>query len=321
VNLGGDPRGENPLQRLVRDQGFFVLDGGLATALEAMGFDLNDPLWSARVLLESPEAIRRVHLDFLEAGADCIVTSSYQATLEGFGRRGLGISEGVELLHRSVRLGVEARDAFWSEPRNRQGRLRPLVAASVGPYGAYLADGSEFTGDYDLDDEGLYAFHRPRWRILADAGADLLACETLPSRREARVLLRVLEESPETWAWMSFSCRDGTRLCDRSRFGDVVCDCDAAAGVAAVGVNCTAPPHISSLLREGRRVTDRTFLVYPNSGETWDASRKVWSADPTPLDWGAAAREWYEAGAAGIGGCCRVAAADIARVRGALQAA
>jgi len=321
VSPGRHPRGENPLKRLVREQGFFVLDGGLATTLEARGFDLDDPLWSARVLLEAPEAIRQVHLDFLAAGADCIVTSSYQASLEGFGRRGLGEGEAAELLRRSVRLGLEARDAFWSEPRNRRGRLRPLVAASVGPYGAYLADGSEYTGDYDLDEEGLYAFHRPRWRILAGAGADLLACETLPSRRETRALLRLLEESPGTWAWMSFSCRDAARLSDGSRFEDGVRDCEAAPRVAAVGVNCTAPPHISGLLREARRVTDRPLLVYPNSGETWDAYRKAWSADPAALDWGAAALEWREAGAAGVGGCCRIGPEDIARVRGALGAA
>ena len=312
-------RGENPLERLVREQGFFVLDGGLATTLEARGFDLDDPLWSARVLLEAPGAIRRVHLDFLEAGADCIVTSSYQATLEGFRRRGLSDSEAEELLRRSVRLGLEARDAFWSEPRNRRGRLRPLVAASVGPYGAYLADGSEYTGDYDLSDGELHAFHRRRFQILADAGADLLACETIPARREARVLLDLLEDSPGTWAWMSFSCRDGTRLSDGSRFEAVVRDCEAAAGVAAVGVNCTSPRHVSSLIAEARRARDRFLLVYPNSGETWDPSTKTWSASPDSLDWGAAAREWHEAGAEGVGGCCRVAPDDIARVRGVLR--
>lgn len=321
VSRHGSPRGENPLRRLASEQGFVVLDGGLATTLEARGFDLDDPLWSARILLEAPEAIRRVHLDFLEAGADCIVTASYQATLEGFRRRGLSASEAEDLLRRSVQLGLEARDAFWSEPDNRQGRLRPVVAASVGPYGAYLADGSEYTGDYDLDDEGLLAFHGPRWRILADAGADLLACETLPSRREARVLLRLLEVSPETWAWLSFSCRNGSRLSDGSRFREAVRDCHAAPGVASVGVNCTPPPHVTSLIHEARQVTDRPLLAYPNSGEVWDASRKAWSASPDTVDWGTAAREWHDAGAVGIGGCCRVMPGDIARMRRELRAA
>jgi homocysteine S-methyltransferase len=317
----GGWRAENPLERPAGEQGFIVLDGGLATTLEARGFDLDDPLWSARVLLEAPEAIRRVHLDFLEAGADCIVTASYQATLEGFRRRGLGRGEAEELLRRSVELGLEARDVFWSEPRNREGRVRPLVAASVGPYGACLADGSEYTGDYDLDEEGLYAFHRPRWRILAGAGADLLACETLPSRPEARALLRLLEESQGTWAWMSFACRDGTRIADGSRFEEVVRDCDAADGVAAVGVNCTAPANVSSLLRAARSVTDRLLLAYPNSGATWDGVRKAWSADPAALDWGTAALEWRGAGATAIGGCCRVGPEEVASVRRALGAA
>jgi len=308
---------------LVREQGFLVLDGGLATTLEARGFDLDDPLWSARLLLEAPEAIRQVHLDFLEAGADCIATVGYQASLEGFRRRGLDEAEAEELLRRSVGLGVEARDAFWSEPRNREGRLRPLVAASVGPYGAYLADGSEYSGDYDLDEEGLYAFHRRRWEILAGAGADLLACETFPSRPEARAILRLLEAFPGTWAWLSFSCRDGERVSDGSRFEDVAREVGAATGVAAVGVNCTAPRHVPELLRAARRASDGLLLAYPNSGETWDAGRKAWSEGPPAedvADWGRAALAWREAGADGIGGCCRVGPEDVARVRAALEA-
>ncbi|HKK27496.1 MAG TPA: homocysteine S-methyltransferase [Gemmatimonadota bacterium] len=343
MSPGDSLRGPNPFERFVREQGFFVLDGGLATTLEARGFDLDDPLWSARVLAEAPDAIRRVHLDFLEAGADCIATAGYQATLEGFRRAGLGEAEAAELLRRSVRLGLEARDAFWSDPRNREGRLRPLVAAGIGPYGAFLADGSEYTGDYDLGEEGLLAFHRPRWEILAEAGADLLACETIPSLPEARALLRLLEASPGTWAWLSFSCRDGERVSDGSRFRDVVRACGeaagrasaggaeaggaeagagaaAGAGVAAVGVNCTAPRHVASLLREARRVTEGLLLAYPNAGETWDAERKAWSGGPGVPDWGEAARAWREAGAAGIGGCCRVGPGEIRRARGALEA-
>ncbi|MEE9534822.1 MAG: homocysteine S-methyltransferase, partial [Acidimicrobiia bacterium] len=187
---------ENPIAGFVERQGIMMLDGGLATALEVRGYDLDDELWSAKVLLEAPDAIREVHLDFLAAGADCISTSTYQASLPGFRKRGLSDAKGVELLRRSVRLAVEARDAFWSEPSNRQGRLRPLVAASVGPYGAFLADGSEYTGRYDIDDDDLDAFHRSRWHVLADSQADLLACETIPSQREAGVLLQLLRETP-----------------------------------------------------------------------------------------------------------------------------
>jgi len=171
-----------------------LLDGGLATELEARGFDLDDDLWSARLLLEKPEAIRRVHLDYLQAGADCVVTSSYQATIEGFEKKGIGKRKAVDVLRRSVQLAQSARDEFWGNPANRSGRVRPLVAASVGPYGAYLADGSEYTGDYDLDEDGLVKFHRERWDVLATSGADLLACETIPSLPEALALGRLLRE-------------------------------------------------------------------------------------------------------------------------------
>ncbi|NIM49271.1 MAG: homocysteine S-methyltransferase [Gemmatimonadales bacterium] len=292
-----------------------VLDGGLATALEARGFDLDDELWSAKILLDAPDAIRAVHLDFLAAGADCIATSTYQATLPGFHKRGLSDVEGVELFRLSVRLAVEARDAFWSEPGNRQGRLRPLVAASVGPYGAFLADGSEYTGRYGIGDGELHAFHRHRWHVLADSQADLLACETIPSRREAGVLLELLRETPGRWAWMSFSCRDGAHLSDGGPIIDVARACDAAPGVAAVGVNCTAPQFISSLIAEVRRGTEKPIIVYPNSGERYDAVHKSWVATQAVIDWEVATVEWYRLGAAAIGGCCRVGPEVISAMR------
>ena len=244
------PSTANPFLKFLRHQRIVVLDGGLATALEAYGCDLDDDLWSAKVLIETPELIQRVHLDFLEAGADCITTSTYQATPRGFSERGLSDAEGVELLRRSVQLAIDARRAFWDEADNRRERLQPLIAASIGPYGAYLADGSEYRGLYEIEDDDLYAFHQSRWRVLADGEADLLACETIPSQREAELLLRLLEETPATWAWISFSCRDGTRLSDGSRLIDVARACDRIPNLAAVGINCTSPEFISSLITE-----------------------------------------------------------------------
>jgi homocysteine S-methyltransferase len=310
----------NPISEFVQHQGVLVLDGGLATALESRGYDLDDELWSAKILLEAPDAIRQVHLDFLAAGADCIATSSYQASLPGFRKRGLSDREGVELLRLSVRLAVEARDAFWGEPGNRRGRLRPLVAASVGPYGAFLADGSEYTGRYGIDDDELLAFHRSRWHLLADSQADLLACETIPSRQEADVLMRLLRETPERWAWMSFSCRDGAHLSDGSPLVDVARACDAEPRVAAVGINCTRPEFISSLITEAREATEKPVIVYPNSGERYDAEHKTWSAGPPRVDWGETSVEWARLGANGIGGCCRVGPEEIAQMRRQLVA-
>ncbi len=299
----------------MKRQGVIVLDGGLATALEAGGCDLNDELWSAKILLEAPDAIRSVHLDFLTAGADCIATSTYQASLAGFRKRGLTDKAGVELLHRSVRLAVETRDRFWSEPGNRRGRLRPLVAASVGPYGAFLADGSEYTGRYGIGDDDLRAFHQRRWRILAASQADLLACETIPSQGETEVLLRLLEETPDRWAWMSFSCRDGIHLSDGSRLCDAAKTCDSEPKLAAVGINCTSPKFLPSLIAEARKGTAKPILVYPNSGERYNPGTRAWESAPPEVNWEKASIEWKRLGAAGIGGCCRVGPDEIARMR------
>lgn len=309
---------ENPIERIVTHQGVMVVDGGLATALEARGCDLHDDLWSAKVLLETPDVIREAHRDFLEAGADCIATATYQATIPGFCKRGLTEEEGADLLRQAVQLAVEARDEFWSEPPNRHGRLKPLVAASIGPYGAYLADGSEYTGHYDIGEGDLYAFHRDRWRVLAGTEADLLACETIPSQSEARVLLRLLRETPGRWAWISFSCRDGTHLSDGGRLVDAVRACDGEAQVAAVGINCTSPDLISSLINEARIATDKPVIVYPNSGEGYDAAAKSWAGAPPIADWGQVCSQWIREGATGVGGCCRVSAEQIARIREAV---
>lgn len=304
----------NPLARFL-NRGVMVLDGGLATALESKGCDLDDDLWSARVLMESPELIRQVHLEFLAAGADCITTSTYQATLAGFRKRGLSDDEGIELLQSSVRLACDARDTFWSDAGNRTGRLRPLVAASVGPYGALLADGSEYTGHYGLGAGDLYEFHRQRWDLLANTEADLLACETIPSAPEAEALLRLLDETPERWAWLSFTCRDETHLSDGTAFAEVVDLCSLRSNVAAVGVNCTSPELIASLIRIARGRTNRPIIVYPNSGERYDAQSKTWISIAPDVDWTDAATEWIRLGASVVGGCCRTGTNEITRLR------
>lgn len=307
----------DPIAEVLARQPVMILDGGLATALEAHGFDLNDPLWSARVLVDNPDAIRDVHRDFLDAGADGITTASYQASLPGFAARGIGEAQARDLLRRSVALAVDARDAFWSVEANRAGRVRPLVAASVGPYGAYLADGSEYTGHYGIDDAALYDFHRARWEVLAGSDADLLACETIPCAQEARVLLRLLEETPERWAWVSLSCQDDTHLCDGSSFAGVVAALDEAPNLAAVGVNCTAPAHITSLVTMAREVTDRPVIAYPNAGRRYDPHTRSW--DDTPAaDVAALAPGWAGDGASIIGGCCGVTPANIAGMRAGL---
>ncbi len=305
----------NPIEPFLERQGVAILDGGLATELEARGFDLADDLWSARLLRDDPEALRRLHLDYLEAGADCVTGASYQATLPGFLRQGSSEREATRLLRRSVELAREARDGFWSEPGNRRGRLRPLVAASVGPYGAYLADGSEYTGDYDLDEQALAVFHRRRLEVLAGAGADLLACETIPSRAEARALVRVLEATPGPPAWMTFSCRDARRISDGTDLAAVAAEVAGCGRLVAVGVNCTAPRHVSGLIERLLRATRKPIAVYPNSGEAWDAAARRWVGLASPLDLGSWSKEWRRAGARLIGGCCRTGPEHVRQIR------
>jgi homocysteine S-methyltransferase len=302
----------DPLGALLDDQGLVILDGGLATELEVRGHDLSDALWSARLLLDDPEAIRDVHTAYLEAGADCVVSGSYQATVEGFRRRGVGAEEARERLGRSVELAREARDAIWRTPPS--GRRRPLVAASVGPYGAALADGSEYTGDYDRDEAGLLDFHRERFALLAEAGADLLACETLPSHVEARVLLRLLDETPGARAWFSFTARDAAHISDGTPIAEVARALDHER-VVGVGVNCVPPSLVPGLLAELRGVTNRPLVAYPNSGQAWDASTKRWAGAAEELDLAEACGGWREAGARFLGGCCRVGPAAIAGLR------
>ncbi|MFZ7127193.1 MAG: homocysteine S-methyltransferase [Desulfobacterales bacterium] len=301
----------NPIEAILKEHPVVVLDGALATELERRGCDLNDPLWSARILLESPETIGQVHSDYFMAGADCAITATYQASVEGFVRRGLSHAAALDLMRKAVRLAVESRDAFWKRKENRIDRPRPFVAASIGPYGAFLADGSEYRGDYGLGESALIEFHRPRMEAVLDAGADILACETLPCLAEASALVKLLEDFPAASAWFSFSARDDAHISN----GELIADCasflDGHPRVAAVGVNCTAPAFVPGLIRNTRGATRKSILVYPNSGEAYDTTRRGWHGTAIHGAFADQARTWYAAGARIIGGCCRTTPEDI----------
>jgi homocysteine S-methyltransferase len=292
-----------------------VLDGALATELERRGANLDDPLWSAKCLIERPDLIREVHLDYFRAGADVAITATYQATFEALARRGIEAPAAAGLMCDAVAAAADARDEFWAEASNRVGRLRPLVAASVGPYGAMLTDGSEYRGHYAVTEAELEEFHRPRLRVLAHAGADLLACETLPCLREALALARVLQEFPQACAWVSFSCRDGEHDCEGEKIGECAARLQDYPQIVAVGVNCTAPQYVASLLRHMRPRTDKPLLAYPNSGESYHPASKRWDGHSGTLQFGEQARLWFAAGARLIGGCCRTGPQEIRSVK------
>ncbi len=298
----------NPLlQDYFDDPGFLVLDGGLATELEARGHDLNHPLWSARLLSENPEAVLDVHLTYLEAGADCLITSSYQASFEGFAGAGFTREAATQLLQRSVELALQARKRFLASSAST--RRFPLVAASVGPYGAALADGSEYHGDYQISRNQLLDFHTERWQILEAIGADLLACETIPSALAAEALLELIRASPDMPVWVSFSCADATHIRDGTPVSQVAQLFGSCPNVVAVGINCTAPHLIPKLIDSVKKaVPEKPIVVYPNSGETYDAGSKAWRGigrQSSCQAWATATRHWFKCGARIIGGCCR----------------
>jgi len=272
-----------------------------------------------------------VHGEYFQAGADVAITASYQASYEGFARRGLSSADATSLLQQTVRLAAAAREDYLASlPAEASAAdARPLIAASIGPYGAALADGSEYRGHYTLDDAALAKFHAPRLAALLAAGPDLLACETIPSLREALVLARLLAQYPTACAWISFACRDGTHTCEGQDLAECARALDDFGEIAAIGVNCTAPEHVPSLLRRLRAHTDRPLLAYPNSGERYDAATKRWSGSTrtdtrmhtgaTAPGFAAQAREWYAAGARLIGGCCRTTPGHIRAIRETLS--
>jgi homocysteine S-methyltransferase len=276
-----------------------ITDGGLATELEARGHDLSDDLWSARLLVDEPEEIVAVHCAFFRAGASIATTASYQASFDGFAERGIGQNDAARLFRRSVELAQAARDEMGGQR---------WVAASVGPYGAALANGEEYVGRYGLTVSQLADWHRPRLEILADADADVLALETVPDVDEAEALVGLVHELGVP-AWLSYTIAGTT-----TRAGQPLADAFAvAAGVpeiVAVGVNCCAPDDVEHAIEVARATTGKPVIVYPNSGEAWDGEHRTWIGKS---GWSAElAPRWVAAGARIVGGCCRVRPDDIA---------
>ncbi|MFF2774638.1 homocysteine S-methyltransferase [Streptomyces sp. NPDC058052] len=284
--------------------GVLVLDGGLSNQLEAEGCDLSDALWSARLLADAPDRIEAAHAAYVRAGAQVLITSSYQATYEGFARRGLDPAATTALLRRSVSLAEAA------------GAGRRWVAASVGPYGAMLADGSEYRGRYGLSVRQLESFHRPRVEALAAAGPDVLALETVPDADEAEALLRAADGCGVP-VWLSYTVAGG-----RTRAGQDLADAFAVAAgndqVVAVGVNCCDPAEAAGAVASAVAATGKPGVAYPNSGERWDARAGGWRGRTAfgPAEAPALATAWATAGARLIGGCCRVGPGTIAALAG-----
>jgi homocysteine S-methyltransferase len=298
-----------------------LLDGGLSTELESRGHDVSSALWSARLLRDNPQAIVAAHAAFAAAGAQVATTASYQATLDGFAAAGIGGGKARRLIAASVHLAREGQAA---------GRGEGWVAGAVGPYGAYLADGSEYTGAYvDPEWSGrtgggltvteLRAFHRPRMEVLAAAGADVLACETVPAAAEAEALVAEAEELGVP-IWLSLTTVVDDEGVVRTRRGEPAAAVFAAAAgspsVVAVGVNCTAPAGVTPAVAEAAS-TGLPVVAYPNSGEGWDAGARRWTGEPGLV--AEEVRGWVAAGAKLVGGCCRIRPEHLAEMAAAVR--
>ncbi len=276
------------------------LDGGLSTALELNGNKLSTSLWTGELIRTAPDEITKAHLDFINAGAEIIITSAYQLSYLGCGNRGWSELQTDEALHKSTQL---AKDAVSKSGKDVK------VAASVGPYGAALADGSEYRGNYGVGKTALKDFHAKRIELLIASNPDYLALETMPDTQEVEVLLDLLSDCPIPY-WVSYSCKEGNQTNAGQSFASAV---DLAQSAMAVGVNCTAPELISGLL--GSASSSIPFVVYPNSGRSWDAVAKEWIGTTEVGFADSLVKEWIDLGAEIIGGCCGIGPKEIASLR------
>ncbi len=272
------------------------LDGGLSTALENNGNNLKTSLWSGELIRSKPDEITRAHLDFINAGSQIIITSSYQISYLGCEKRGWSDLQVEQALRDSTSLAKAAV--------NKSGR-DVKIAASVGPYGAALADGSEYKGDYGLNKSALKDFHARRLDILISTSPDYLALETMPDTFEVEVLVELLKDCPIPY-WISYSCKEGNQTNAGQSFQSAI---DVAEAAALIGINCTKPELITELMRSAK--SSKPFVIYPNSGRIWDADKKIWTGSARSGFSNKLIQEWVEAGAQIIGGCCGIGANEI----------
>lgn len=307
----------NPFQPFIESQGFVLLDGAMGTYLEAKGLNLNSTLWSAKILEEKPSLIKNVHRDYLEAGAEIITTSGYQASMQGLTKFGFSEEQSINLIHKTIDLAFEARNELMME--DSQMTPYPLIAASIGPYGAFLANGSEYHGNYRVSFKEIMDYHRKNIKILAYTKTDLLAFETIPSLQEGEAIIEVLTEFPDLKAWISFSCQNGDLVSYGESFSKVVEKMEKSPNIMAIGINCTAPKYIESLLKLAHRKTEKILMAYPNKGNIYDSQTKSWTRANVDLNLRDLVKIWYQAGARIIGGCCGIHPPDIREIGQALK--
>ena len=305
-------KNNNPIKTLLEQKKHIVIDGALASELQRRGCDLNDSLWSAKVLIEQPELIQQVHYDYFVAGADCAITASYQATPMGFAPKGIELEESIKLIKTSVKLAQQAKMQYLNDIKQDKALL---IAGSVGPYGAYLANGSEYTGDYQLSESEFIAFHKDRVAALIDVGVDILACETMPSFLEIKALAKLIQQFPMVNCWFSLTLKDQKHISDGTPLTEVIEYLNSIEQIVSVGINCIALEKVTPALEVLSKLTSKPLIVYPNSGEQYDPTTKQWHKNhdhnctfTNQLD------VWINLGAKLIGGCCQTTPDDIVEI-------
>ena len=281
---------DNPFAHWLHAGRTVILDGGLGTELERRGHRDLGRLWSSALVETNPSALREVHRDFLAAGADVIATATYQASMPNLLECGHDRQSAAQVLGDAVQLAINERDLHGGDA---------LVAASIGPFGAHLADGSEYTGGYNLTADDLYSFQSERWHILADTAADILACETMPSMADVRAVVRLLHETPDRWAWISLMCRDASHLADATRLSEVFAILNDTPNLAAVGANCIPPALAPAIMDTFRSSTSLPLMVYPNASNAWKLGAL------SAVEFASESAAWKTHGAQIIGGCCK----------------
>ncbi|WP_141430458.1 homocysteine S-methyltransferase [Bacillus sp. 03113] len=308
----------NPILQIINQFNVVILDGAIATEIEKKGVDIKHDLWSAKAIIDTPDSIKQVHFDYFRAGADIATTNTYQATIEGFKKNGWSEQDAEQLITKTVLITKAARDEFWESLSEQEKLTRPfpLVAGSIGPYGAYLANGSEYTGNYDLSDDEFQQFHLPRMKLLKEANIDLFAFETIPQFKESKVLAQLLKSYfPNDYAWLSFSIADDRHLSDGTDLEEAVAYFNEYPNICAIGVNCTSISHIPQVISKLKKVTSKPIIIYPNSGEIYDAQTKSWHQEQQYENYGLISKNWYTNGASLIGGCCRTTPQDIHQIK------
>ncbi|KRM97254.1 homocysteine methyltransferase [Liquorilactobacillus aquaticus DSM 21051] len=311
----------NIIARNLKNKPVLVVDGAMATELEKKGINTVNDLWSANALINAPEKVTAVHRSYFEAGADIAITNTYQANVVAFEKRGLSHSQSEDLVVQAVRCAQEARADFYKTLTSQQRSLRELlVAGSVGPYGAYLADGSEYTGRYSLTEEEYQSFHYSRLSLLNKAGVDLFAIETQPNFAESKALVDlVVEKFPKKSAWLSFSIKDSSHLCDGTSLKEAIKYFEKYEQVAAIGINCIALEKVEAAIKNIKKETNKPIIVYPNNGDRYDPQTKTWRTNPNSATFSELVPVWKAAGARLIGGCCRSNPDDIKEIADAIK--